>query len=177
MACQPTILPLSYQADIHSICVWLQAVNKLAEIMNRKEFSTRGSSKKVSATELRKKEKECRKLQQDLTQVCLYVIFQFVHSKSLDFPIILKVCCKNRPPLHVSLNNFVTRPSFKNLRDKFLTKWPRISKVCLHFQCDLYRQNWNSKRSNLLLFEPTCASCTVGSKSSKFDRFEFQFCL
>ncbi len=50
--------------------VVFQAVNKLAEIMNRKEFSQRTTnSKKVNASELRKKEKECRKLQQDLTQV------------------------------------------------------------------------------------------------------------
>ena len=34
-------------------------------------------------------------------------------------------------PLHVSLNNFVYRPSFKNLRDDFLTKWPKMSKVSL----------------------------------------------
>ena len=45
-----------------------QAVNKLAEIMNRKDFSTK-QGKKVHASELRKKEKECRKLQQELTQV------------------------------------------------------------------------------------------------------------
>ena len=39
------------------------------------------------------------------------------------------------PPLHVSLNNSVTgtRPSFKNLRDNFLTKWPGVPKVCLPF--------------------------------------------
>ena len=37
---------------------------------------------------------------------------------------------KNWPPFHVPLNNFVTRPSFKNLRD-FLTKWPRMSIVWL----------------------------------------------
>ncbi len=29
---------------------------------------------------------------------------------------------KIKPPLHVSLNNFVSRPSFKNLRDNLLTK-------------------------------------------------------
>ena len=39
---------------------------------------------------------------------------------------------KIRPLLQVSLNNFVIKPSFKNLRDNFLTKWPRMSKVCLH---------------------------------------------
>lgn len=43
----------------------LQAVNKLAEIMNRKDWT--GKKNKSSATDLRKKEKECRKLQQELT--------------------------------------------------------------------------------------------------------------
>ncbi|XP_064626393.1 rho-associated protein kinase 2-like isoform X3 [Lineus longissimus] len=42
----------------------IQAVNKLAEIMNRKEFK---NTKKVSSADLRKKEKECKKLQQELT--------------------------------------------------------------------------------------------------------------
>ncbi len=32
---------------------------------------------------------------------------------------------KTDPPLHVSLNISVTRPSFKNLGDKFLTKWQK----------------------------------------------------
>lgn len=49
-----------------------QAVNKLAEIMNRKEMSLVGVKKnKVSASDLRKKEKECRRLEQELTQVGL----------------------------------------------------------------------------------------------------------
>ncbi len=40
---------------------------------------------------------------------------------------------KIRPPLHVSLNNSVTRPYLKNLRDIFLTKSPTMSsKVCKH---------------------------------------------
>ncbi|GFR23942.1 rho-associated protein kinase 2 [Trichonephila clavata] len=44
----------------------LQAVNKLAEVMNRKDWS--GKKNKSSATfDLRKKEKECRKIQQELT--------------------------------------------------------------------------------------------------------------
>lgn len=47
-----------------------QAVNKLAEIMNRKDNTTKGKSK-VSSADLRRKEKECRKLQQELTQVFL----------------------------------------------------------------------------------------------------------
>ena len=45
----------------------IQAVNKLAEIMNRKDMS--GRARKVSSTDLRMKEKECRKLQHDLKQV------------------------------------------------------------------------------------------------------------
>lgn len=49
----------------------IQAVNKLAEIMNRKDLlSKEGKGKnKVSSADLRRKEKECRKLQQELTQV------------------------------------------------------------------------------------------------------------
>ncbi|XP_046999282.1 rho-associated protein kinase 2 isoform X1 [Schistocerca americana] len=47
----------------------MQAVNKLAEIMNRKDMSNAGRGKnKVSSADLRKREKECRKLQQELTQ-------------------------------------------------------------------------------------------------------------
>ncbi|XP_039280679.1 rho-associated protein kinase 1 isoform X1 [Nilaparvata lugens] len=48
-----------------------QAVNKLAEIMNRKDVNAAASGKgksKVSSADLRRKEKECRKLQQELTQ-------------------------------------------------------------------------------------------------------------
>ncbi|XP_059487935.1 rho-associated protein kinase 2 [Neocloeon triangulifer] len=47
-----------------------QAVNKLAEIMNRKDLLSKdGRGKnKVSSGDLRRKEKECRKLQQELTQ-------------------------------------------------------------------------------------------------------------
>ncbi|XP_052774970.1 rho-associated protein kinase 1-like isoform X1 [Mya arenaria] len=45
-----------------------QAVNKLAEIMNRKDFRNQGNKKNtVSAQEVRKKEKEGRKLQQELS--------------------------------------------------------------------------------------------------------------
>ncbi|XP_060563759.1 rho-associated protein kinase 2-like isoform X3 [Ruditapes philippinarum] len=45
-----------------------QAVNKLAEIMNRKGFNNQGIKKNhASAQELKKKEKECRKLQQELS--------------------------------------------------------------------------------------------------------------
>lgn len=51
-----------------------QAVNKLAEIMNRKDLLNKeGRGKnKVSSGDLRRKEKECRKLQQELTQVYIY---------------------------------------------------------------------------------------------------------
>lgn len=45
----------------------LQAVNKLAEIMNRKDMNPVGRKPKNGA-DLRRKEKECRKLQQELTQ-------------------------------------------------------------------------------------------------------------
>ncbi|XP_014286972.1 rho-associated protein kinase 1 isoform X1 [Halyomorpha halys] len=45
-----------------------QAVNKLAEIMNRKDLNVTAKSKaKVSSADLRRKEKECRRLQQELT--------------------------------------------------------------------------------------------------------------
>lgn len=47
-----------------------QAVNKLAEIMNRKDMNLRAKPKiKVSSADLRRKERDCRKLQQELTQV------------------------------------------------------------------------------------------------------------
>ncbi|KAF6028235.1 hypothetical protein EB796_013461 [Bugula neritina] len=46
----------------------VQAVDKLAEVMQRKEFSQKDKGRKVSSMELKKREKECRKLQQELTQ-------------------------------------------------------------------------------------------------------------
>ncbi|XP_037073648.1 rho-associated protein kinase 1-like isoform X2 [Pollicipes pollicipes] len=46
----------------------MQAVNKLAEIMNRKDINIGRKSNPKSSAELRKKEKECRRLQQELTQ-------------------------------------------------------------------------------------------------------------
>ena len=55
------IRPVRYQ----NCCCVLQAVNKLAEVMARKDPS-RDKGKKVSQSEMRKKEKECRKLQQEL---------------------------------------------------------------------------------------------------------------
>ncbi len=39
---------------------------------------------------------------------------------------------KIRPPLYVLLDYFTTRPSFKNLYDTFLTKWPEMLKMCKH---------------------------------------------
>ncbi|XP_048758911.2 rho-associated protein kinase 1-like [Ostrea edulis] len=44
----------------------IQAVNKLAEIMNRKEFRSKSSKNNASDQGVKKKEKEMRKLQQDL---------------------------------------------------------------------------------------------------------------
>lgn len=46
------------------------AVNKLAEIMNRKDsvINTKGKGNKINSAELRKKEKESRRLQLELTQ-------------------------------------------------------------------------------------------------------------
>jgi hypothetical protein len=54
----------------------MQAVNKLAEIMNRKDMSNTGRKNKVSSADLRKREKECRKLQQELTQVWIMKTFE-----------------------------------------------------------------------------------------------------
>lgn len=46
-----------------------QAIQKLHEILNRKDLSTGpGKTKKASSADLRKKEKDCRRLQQELTQ-------------------------------------------------------------------------------------------------------------
>lgn len=61
------------QARLKSECLLKQqAVNKLAEVMNRKDsVINAGSSKaktKVSSADFRKKDKECRRLQQELTQ-------------------------------------------------------------------------------------------------------------
>ncbi len=65
---------------------------------------------------------------------------------------VLKLTKIRPPPWPVSLNNSATRPSFKNLSDNLLTKWPRMSKVYLHIQGDLWCQSWNSKWPNLLFF-------------------------
>lgn len=50
-------------------CVEMKAVNKLAEIMNRKEVTRGQRGRKVNDSDMRKKEKECRKLEQELKQV------------------------------------------------------------------------------------------------------------
>lgn len=47
----------------------MQAVNKLAEVMNRKDMSKDNRKNKVSADSLRKKEKECRRLEQELRKL------------------------------------------------------------------------------------------------------------
>jgi len=44
-----------------------QAINKLAEMMMRKDLQPKPGSKKVSVEELRKKEKECRRLKHELS--------------------------------------------------------------------------------------------------------------
>lgn len=44
-----------------------QAINKLAEIMNRRDINPNVKKSKGTSFELKKKEKECRKLQQELT--------------------------------------------------------------------------------------------------------------
>merc|ERR1712226_466128 len=44
-----------------------QAINKLAEMLMRKDLQPKPGSKKVSVEELRKKEKECRRLKHELT--------------------------------------------------------------------------------------------------------------
>ena len=58
--------------------------------MNRKDFSTK-QGKKVHASELRKKEKECRKLQQELTVVSSICVVLVVISMCvvLDLLVIL----------------------------------------------------------------------------------------
>ncbi|XP_074643969.1 rho-associated protein kinase 2-like [Tubulanus polymorphus] len=45
-----------------------QAVNKLAEIMARKDITSSKGIRKANSADLRRKEKECNKLQQELTQ-------------------------------------------------------------------------------------------------------------
>ena len=47
----------------------MQAVNKLAEIMNRKEFKGRSGKDKAAGADLKRKEKDLRRAQQELTMV------------------------------------------------------------------------------------------------------------
>ncbi len=44
---------------------------------------------------------------------------------------------KIRPLLCISLNTFITKPSFENLRGVFLPKCRKITKVDLHVSNDL----------------------------------------
>lgn len=44
------------------------AINKLTEILSRKDLSASGKKNKASSADLKKKEKDCRRLQQELTQ-------------------------------------------------------------------------------------------------------------
>ncbi len=67
---------------------------------------------------------------------------------------------KNRPPWYVLLDYFTTRPSFKNLYDPFLTKWPRDAKMCKHLKSTLWWQSWNLKHRKFL----------------NLWRFQFQLC-
>ena len=46
-----------------------EAINKLAEIMNRKDFMSKRGNSRAHNDLLRKKDKECKKLQQELTGV------------------------------------------------------------------------------------------------------------
>lgn len=46
----------------------MQAVNKLHEVLNRKDINTNKGKNKVSSADLRRKEKDCRKLEQELKQ-------------------------------------------------------------------------------------------------------------
>lgn len=54
----------------------IEAINKLAEIMNRKDISRRESNR-GNAMVLRKKEKECKKLQQELSRVSCIVVHYY----------------------------------------------------------------------------------------------------
>ena len=74
-------------------------------------------------------------------QTKLSVVFTVFFTYFSPTPTILRLedtyGAKIRPPLHVSHNNSVIRPSFKNMRDNFLTKWPMMPKVCLYLESDL----------------------------------------
>ncbi len=57
-----------------------------------------------------------------------------------------------RPPLHVSFNNYVIRPSIKNLRDNFLTKWPRM---CVYIFKVNFKGRAEIKNGRICLFLDT----------------------
>ena len=61
----------------------LQAVNKLAEIMARKDMSKDKKKEKVSSADMKKKDKEYRKLQQELTQVRRSVFIFMMENLSI----------------------------------------------------------------------------------------------
>lgn len=68
----------------------MQAVNKLAEIMNRKDMNISNKKQKQSTSaDLRKKEKECRKLQQDLNLVRVSPLFYAFVTQTHFFPLII----------------------------------------------------------------------------------------
>lgn len=60
----------------------MQAVNKLAEIMARRENLPANRKPKASASDLRRKEKECRKLQQELTLVSKCAVLTWMMKQS-----------------------------------------------------------------------------------------------
>ena len=62
---------------------FIKAVNKLAEIMNRKGVAPHTQrGRKVNESDMRKKEKECRKLEQELKQVGIYYQYIALHRSS-----------------------------------------------------------------------------------------------
>ncbi len=68
-----------------------------------------------------------------------------LNFKIYTFKVTRQLCCKSawkRTPLHGSLNTSAAIPSFKNLYYTHLTKWPKMSKVCLRLKSDLLWQSW-----------------------------------
>ena len=61
---------------------------------------------------------------------------------------------KNRPPCTFpSTINLLPNHLSKTRGTVFLTKWPMITKVGLHFDSDLYWQSWNSIWPNMLFLD------------------------
>lgn len=59
-----------WQTSDWTLLLFVQAVNKLAEVMNRKEFRQgKGGKDKASGADLKRKEKDLRRAQQELTMV------------------------------------------------------------------------------------------------------------